>query len=121
MEIFKVFSFEAAHRLPNVPAGHKCSQLHGHLFQVEIRIRGPVNEELGWVQDFADIHGAFQPVLSQLDHTCLNEFAGLENPTSENLARWIWKRLSPSLPLLYEITVYENITSGCVYRGEGLR
>src|SRR6266545_28157 len=97
MEVFKEFRFEAAHRLPNTPAEHKCSRLHGHSFKVEVHIRGPVAPNAGWVMDFADIKHAFQPLHDELDHNYLNEIEGLKNPTSENLARWIWERLAPSL------------------------
>ncbi|HEX6779115.1 MAG TPA: 6-carboxytetrahydropterin synthase QueD, partial [Ktedonobacterales bacterium] len=90
MEIFKEFTFEAAHRLPNVPPGHKCARLHGHSFRVEVHVRGPVDPETGWVMDFGDIKETFQPYYDQLDHNYLNEIAGLSNPTSEHLARWIW-------------------------------
>lgn len=117
MEVFKVFTIEAAHRLPNVPAGHKCGRLHGHSFRVEVHVRGPVGRDTGWVMDFADVKRAFEPLFEQLDHNYLNEIEGLENPTSENLARWIWERLSPALPLS-KITVSETCTSGCVYEGE---
>jgi len=119
MEIFKEFRFEAAHRLPNVPEGHKCSRLHGHSFKVVIRVCGPVNEPEGWVQDFGDIKAAFQPLLDHLDHNYLNEIQGLKNPTSENIAVWIWKRLELSLPLLHEVEVRETCTTGCSYRGDG--
>jgi 6-pyruvoyltetrahydropterin/6-carboxytetrahydropterin synthase len=118
VEIFKVFTFEAAHRLPNVPAGHKCARLHGHSFRVEIHVSGPVDPVTGWVMDFADIKEAFRPILSRLDHYYLNDIEGLENPTSENIARWIWQQLKPSLPLLHRVVVHETCTSGCVYRGE---
>lgn len=118
MEIFKVFSIEAAHRLPNVPPGHKCARLHGHSFEVVIHVRGPVGVETGWIMDFAAIKEAFKPLHAQLDHHYLNEVEGLENPTSEHLARWIWQRLQPSLPLLSQVVVKETCTSGCVYQGE---
>jgi 6-pyruvoyltetrahydropterin/6-carboxytetrahydropterin synthase len=117
MEIFKEFTIEAAHRLPNVPPGHKCARLHGHSFRIEIHVRGPVGSDSGWVIDFADIKAAFQPLNDQLDHRFLNEIEGLENPTSENLAVWLWDRLRPSLPLLSSVVVRETCTSGCVYRG----
>lgn len=117
MEIFKEFSFEAAHRLPQVPPGHKCARLHGHSFRVEIHVRGPVGETSGWIMDFADIKAAFAPTLARLDHYYLNEIPGLENPTSENLARWIWDELRPRLPELCRIVVKETCTSGCSYRG----
>ena len=118
MEIFKEFTFEAAHRLPNVPSGHKCSRLHGHSFNVSLHVVGPVGADSGWVCDFADLSSAMQPVLHQLDHYYLNEIEGLENPTSEVLARWIWDRLRPAMPDLSQIVVRETCTSGCVYRGE---
>lgn len=118
MEICKTFDFEAAHRLPNVPAGHKCARLHGHSFRVTVHVTGPVGEQTGWVMDFADIKSAFDPIERQLDHYYLNEIEGLENPTSENLARWIWKRLKPSLPMMCKLVVHETCTSKCIYRGE---
>lgn len=116
MEIFKEFGFEAAHRLPMTPEGHKCSRLHGHSFRVEIHVEGPVDQASGWVMDFADIGEAFAPLRERLDHYYLNEIEGLENPTSENLARWIWDRLPASLPLS-AVVVRETCTSGCIYRG----
>jgi len=118
MKIYKEFTFEAAHRLPNVPEDHKCRRLHGHSFLVRIFVEGPVGEESGWVVDFADISGAFKPIWAQLDHYYLNDIEGLENPTSENLARWIWRRLKPALPQLSEIEIRETCTSGCRYQGE---
>lgn len=118
MDIYKEFSIEAAHRLPHVPDGHKCSRLHGHSFQIAIHVSGPVDAHHGWVMDFADIKHAFKPVWEQLDHHYLNEIPGLDNPTSENLARWIWRHLKPALPLLSKIVVKETCTSGCVYTGD---
>ncbi len=118
MDIFKVFRVDAAHRLPNVPAGHKCAQMHGHSFRIEIQIRGPVDSVRGWVMDFAEVGQAFQSLYEQLDHSCLNEIEGLENPTSENIARWIWKRLHPALPMLRKIIVQESPECGVIYRGE---
>ena len=118
MEIFKEFSFEAAHRLPNVPTDHKCARLHGHSFCVSIHVEGNVDPSVGWVVDFADIKRAFKPYYDQLDHYYLNEIDGLENPTSEVLARWIWERVDPALSGLSQVTVRETCTSGCIYRGE---
>lgn len=118
MEISKKFFIEAAHQLPNVPEGHKCRRLHGHSFRVEIVVSGPVGEQTGWVMDFADISAAFKPLYAQLDHYFLNDIEGLENPTSENLAKWIWLRLKPALPLLSEIKVSETCTAACSYKGE---
>lgn len=119
MEIYKVFTVEAAHRLPNVPPDHKCGRLHGHSFKIEIHLNGDVGDETGWVQDFADIKRVFEPFFKQLDHHYLNEVDGLENPTSENFARWIWNRIQPQLPLLSKVIVNETCTCGCIYRGEG--
>ncbi|HYH83584.1 MAG TPA: 6-carboxytetrahydropterin synthase QueD [Longimicrobium sp.] len=118
MEIFKEFGFEAAHRLPNVPPGHKCARLHGHSFRVEVHVRGELDPHLGWVMDFADLKAAVKPVLDELDHYYLNDIPGLENPTSEVLARWLWARLRPDLPFLARIVVRETCTSGCTYQGE---
>jgi 6-pyruvoyltetrahydropterin/6-carboxytetrahydropterin synthase len=118
VEIFKEFSIEAAHRLPHVPDGHKCSRLHGHSFHIALYVEGPLDARLGWVLDFADIKAAFKPVFDRLDHRYLNEVPGLDNPTSENLARWIWRELKPALPLLSRIVVRETCTSGCDYRGD---
>jgi len=118
MEIFREFGFEAAHRLPNVPPGHKCARLHGHSFRVELHARGVVAAESGWVMDFARIKEAFAPLHERLDHHYLNEIEGLENPTSENLARWIWRRLRPALPELSAIVVRETCATGCIYRGD---
>jgi 6-pyruvoyltetrahydropterin/6-carboxytetrahydropterin synthase len=117
MELRKTFQFEAAHLLPHLPQDHKCSRLHGHSFSVEIVVEGPCDPALGWVMDYADISKAFRPLWEQLDHYYLNEVEGLENPTSENIAIWIWKHLSPKLLLLTEVVVAETCTARCVYRG----
>jgi 6-pyruvoyltetrahydropterin/6-carboxytetrahydropterin synthase len=118
VELTKEFRFEAAHSLPNVPKGHKCARLHGHSFRVEITVRGPVDAKTGWLMDFGELKSLFKPLEEQLDHRFLNEIDGLENSTSENIARWIWEKLKPKLPVLWQITVHETCTSKCVYRGE---
>ena len=118
MEIFKEFRIEAAHRLPNVPAGHKCARLHGHSFVIGVHVAGPVGADSGWVMDFADVSAAMAPLHEALDHRYLNEVEGLDNPTSENLARWVWRRLAPRLPGLARIVVHETCPSGCEYRGD---
>ncbi len=117
MSVFRRFGFEAAHRLPNVAEGHKCARLHGHSFRVTVEVGGPVGERSGWVLDFADVDAAVAPVRDQLDHRYLNEVEGLENPTSEVLAAWIWVRLVDALPGLLEVVVQETCTGGCRYRG----
>lgn len=118
MEIWKEFTFEAAHLLPHVPDGHKCKRLHGHSFRVRVYVQGEVDSGLGWVVDFADIADTFEPLRRRLDHYYLNEIEGLENPTSEVLARWIWRHLKPTLPMLNKLEVSETCTSGCTYRGD---
>uniref|UniRef100_UPI00389AB3FC 6-carboxytetrahydropterin synthase QueD n=1 Tax=Sphaerimonospora thailandensis TaxID=795644 RepID=UPI00389AB3FC len=117
MEIFREFTFEAAHRLPNVSPGHKCARLHGHSYRVEVHVKGEIDSSTGWLMDFAELKAAFKPLEEQLDHYYLNEIPGLENPTSEVLAKWIWDRLRDVLPLS-AVAVRETCTSGCVYRGE---
>lgn len=116
MEIFTEFSFEAAHDLPLTPEGHKCRRLHGHSFRVRLYVSGEIDPETGWIMDFADIQAAFEPLWRQLDHHYLNDIAGLENPTSENIAKWIWRRLKPDLPGLSAVELFETCTAGCVYR-----
>jgi 6-pyruvoyltetrahydropterin/6-carboxytetrahydropterin synthase len=118
VSLTKVFRFEAAHRLPRVPEGHQCARMHGHGFLLEIEVEGPVDPAMGWVMDFADLTAAVKPVLAQLDHSMLNDVDGLENPTSENLVRWIWDRLQPGLPLLTRVGIAETCTARCDYRGE---
>jgi 6-pyruvoyltetrahydropterin/6-carboxytetrahydropterin synthase len=117
MEIFKEFVFEAAHRLPHVPEGHKCARLHGHSFTAQIHVSGEIDPLTGWVLDFADIKTAFAPYYDVLDHHYLNEIKGLENPTSENIAVWIWSKMAPLLPGLSKIVVKETCTTGAVYQG----
>ena len=117
VRLSRAFRFEAAHRLPNVPAGHKCGRLHGHSFRVELVCEGEVDPHLGWLVDFAEIKRAFDPLLMSLDHHYLNESEGLGNPTAENIARWIWNRLKPSLPSLAQVNVAETCSSRCEYRG----
>lgn len=116
-EIRWEFTFEAAHRLPNVPSDHKCSRLHGHSYMARVYVAGPIDPNAGWIIDFANIKDACKPVIARLDHYYLNEIPGLENPTSERLAVWIWRELEASLPLMSAIEVSETCTSGCVYRG----
>lgn len=118
VRLVKTFDFEAAHWLPSFPEGHKCRRLHGHSFRVDVAVAGEVPADRGYLVDYGEIKAAIAPVRETLDHYCLNEIDGLENPTSEMLARWIWLRLKPALPMLEEITVHETCTSKCVYRGE---
>ena len=116
-ELTHTFRFEAAHHLPNVPADHKCRRLHGHSFTCDVVVRGDLDEQMGWLVDYGDIKAAVAPLRSQLDHYYLHEVEGLENPTSENIAAWIWDRLLPAMPLLYSVTVRETCNNACTYFG----
>ena len=119
VELVKDFRFEAAHFLPNVPAGHKCLRMHGHSFRGEVAVRGEIDPRLGWVVDFADLKRAVDPIVARLDHYLLNEIEGLENPTSERIAIWIWNQLAPSIANLFRVTIEETCTSRCHYYGPG--
>ena len=117
MDIFRLFHLQCARRLPAVPESHPCARLHGHSFKVELTVSGDIDPVLGWVLDFADIEAVWQPIHAALDHRCLNDIGGLDNPTSENLAVWLWRQLKPALPGLSAVTVMETHDSGCTYRG----
>jgi len=117
-QLVRDYQFEAAHRLPAVPLTHPCSRLHGHSYRITVTIVGPVDPDLGWVIDFSDVDRHVQPLIDQLDHQLLNEIPGLENPTSELLAGWLWRKLKPQLGLLEEISVSETRSSRCTYRGD---
>jgi 6-pyruvoyltetrahydropterin/6-carboxytetrahydropterin synthase len=118
VRLFKTFRFEAAHELPTFPEGHKCRRLHGHSFRFDVVVEGEVDPAKGYLIDYGDIKKAAEPIVRRLDHYYLNEIEGLENPTSENLAHWLYQELKPALPLLSEIIVHETCTSRCEYRGE---
>lgn len=124
MELYKRFRFEAAHWLPNFPEGHKCRRLHGHSFEVEVVVAGPVHPHTGVVLDFGDLKQVAGPLIDRLDHHCLNHLGEawgdplLQNPTSENMARWFWRELVGHLPGLVAIEVQETCTSRCIYRGD---
>jgi 6-pyruvoyltetrahydropterin/6-carboxytetrahydropterin synthase len=117
VRLSKSFGFEAAHWLPCFPEGHKCRRMHGHSFRVDVIVEGELDPSVGYLIDFADIKRATEPIERELDHRCLNEIGGLENPTSEMVAAWIWARLKPALPMLSEIVVHETCTSTCHFRG----
>ncbi len=117
VRLSKQFKFEAAHDLPTFPPGHKCRRLHGHSFRFDVVVEGEVDPALGYLVDYGQIKTAAGPLVARLDHYYLNDVAGLENPTSENLARWIYDQLKPALPLLAAVVVYETCTSTCEYRG----
>src|SRR5262249_48801895 len=114
----KDFTFEAAQTLPKAPENHKCRRVHGHSFKVEVSIEGEVDPTVGWVYDHANISAAMEPLLKMLDHTCLNDFEGLENPTIENIAEWFWKKLESQCPGLCEIVVPDTPTARFSYRAK---
>ncbi len=116
MRITKQFTFDAAHWLPKVSSAHKCRRLHGHTYHVELGLEGDLDPQMGWVVDYGEIKEAFNPLLEELDHQCLNELEGLENPTAENLAIWIFRRLKPGLPLLADVMVRETPSTSAIYR-----
>ncbi|HOW68858.1 MAG TPA: 6-carboxytetrahydropterin synthase QueD [Candidatus Paceibacterota bacterium] len=118
VELRKTIQFESAHLLPHLPPHHKCRRLHGHSFQAEIVVAGECDPQLGWLMDYAEISRMVKPCWEKLDHHYLNEIKGLENPTSENIAKWLWEHLKPSMPMLTEIVVAETCTARCVYCGE---
>lgn len=117
MEIFREFTFDAAHRLGNLPDGHKCARLHGHTYRLTVHLDGPIDPDMGWVVDFAEIKRITNDVIAPLDHHYLNDVEGLQQPTTEHIAIWIWDRLKPQLPLLNKIVLWENANSGCTYAG----
>jgi len=117
VRLSKTFHFEAAHDLPTFPEGHKCRRLHGHSFRFDVIVEGEVDPARGYLIDYGDIKKAAEPIVKQLDHYYLNEIEGLHNPTSENLAKWLWEKLKPLLPHLTEIVVFETCTSRCEFRG----
>ena len=118
VRLTKDFTFEAAQTLPNVPPGHKCGKMHGHSFKIEISVEGETDPVTGWLYDHARISRAMDPLLEKLDHSYLNEIEGLENPTIENMCRWLWERLDPLLPGLSEIVLHETPSARCSYRGK---
>lgn len=119
IHLTKRFSFEAAHWLPTFPEGHKCRRLHGHSFHVDVEVAGQVAPDKGYLIDYGQIKQAFVPVKDKLDHYLLNDIEGLDNPTAEMLAKWIYDRLKPNLPLLVAVQVHETCTTAARYTGSG--
>ncbi|MCI0598698.1 MAG: 6-carboxytetrahydropterin synthase QueD [Beijerinckiaceae bacterium] len=117
MRISQAFRFDAAHLLPNVAEEHRCRRLHGHSYRVELRLEGPLDPITGFVADFLAIEAAYKPLLEQLDHYYLNDIKGLENPTAENIAVWIWDRMKPGLPQLASVVVCETEDCWAEYTG----
>ncbi|NNF33410.1 MAG: 6-carboxytetrahydropterin synthase QueD [Saprospiraceae bacterium] len=118
MQIFKTFTFDSAHFLPNVPDGHKCKNIHGHTYHLKVIIEGKLEDRLQWVMDFADLKKVIKPIIDTVDHQLLNEIPGLENPTCERIGVWIWDQIKPQIPQLKRIELHETPTSGMIYEGE---
>ena len=117
VELVKEYRFEAAHSLPRVAKGHKCSRVHGHSYKVEIEVRGPVDEATGWLIDFDVIDHSWAELHARFDHRNLNDVPGLENSTCENIAVYVWRALRPTVPQLSAVTIWETSDSKCTYRG----
>jgi 6-pyruvoyltetrahydropterin/6-carboxytetrahydropterin synthase len=117
MEVFRQFTFDSAHKLNHLPDGHKCARVHGHTYRLKVFAEGPIDPKIGWIVDFAQIKVVTQSVLAHLDHHMLNDIPGLEQPTTEHIAIWIWDHLKPELPELNRIELWENANSGCTYTG----
>ncbi len=118
VRLVKEYRFEAAHRLTRVSDEHPCGRMHGHSYRVELALEGPVDPKVGWLIDFGEIDAAWQPVKKKLDHGMLNDLPGLDNPTSENLTRWIWDELAETLPMLRRVTLWETSDARCEYEGD---
>jgi 6-pyruvoyltetrahydropterin/6-carboxytetrahydropterin synthase len=118
MQIFKQFTFDSAHFLPHVPDGHKCKEIHGHTYRLTVSVEGELEEKLEWVMDFAEIKNVIDPIIKSIDHKLLNNISGLENPTCEIIAVWLWNKIKPKVPLLTRIELHETPTSGAVYEGK---
>ncbi|NML21091.1 6-carboxytetrahydropterin synthase QueD [Pseudoflavitalea sp. G-6-1-2] len=118
MLIYKEFTFDSAHFLPNVPDGHKCKEMHGHTYRLRVWIEGQPDPHLGWVMDFAVLKKIIKPVVTALDHKCLNNIPGLQNPTCELIAVWIWDQLKPQIAQMIKLELHETPTSGVVYEGK---
>jgi 6-pyruvoyltetrahydropterin/6-carboxytetrahydropterin synthase len=118
MTIFKEFTFDSAHYLPNVPEWHKCRGIHGHTYRLVVVLEGPLDAELGWVADFGHVKNIVSETVDVIDHKLLNEIPGLQNPTCELLAVWIWNKIKVDLPQLKRIELHETPTSGVVYEGD---
>lgn len=112
------FRFEASHCLTHLAEDHPCHDLHGHSYNLEVAVTGEIDPESGFVVDYADIKRAVQPLLERLDHKHLNDIEGLEKPTTELIARWLWQKIIPVLPQLSLIAIQETPSTRCEYRGE---
>lgn len=118
MKLKQHFQIESARFLPHLASDHPCSRLHGHSFKIILSITGPVIPPKQWVMDYHEINLIVLPILKLIDHRVLNEVEGLENPTSEVLARWIYDKVKEKIPLLTSVNISETPTTECIYSGE---
>ena len=118
MIVYKKFHIESARSLPNLPDEHPCSQVHGHSFEIILKVSGELNEKTGFIIDFQEIEDSFDPIRKLLDHAFLNNIKGLENPTSENMCLYIWENIKPFLPSIIEVEIKETSATGCRYKGD---
>lgn len=118
VRLSKEFRFEASHRLSHLPPDHPCYRLHGHSYKIEVEVYGPVNEQTGFLIDYADLKAVVDPVINELDHRHLNDIDGLPLPSSEHIARWLWEKIRPNLSIISRISVFETATTRCDYTGE---
>lgn len=116
-ELKQHFQIESARFLPKLPKTHPCSQVHGHSFKIVLTLLGDLNPEIGWVMDYHEITKIMTPLLAQLDHKLLNEVPGLENPTSELLAKWLFEKVGAQIPLLKQVSIMETPSTECSYPG----
>lgn len=117
MTIFRIFTFDSAHFLPNVPKQHKCRNTHGHTYKLTVFLSGSPDGDFGWIMDFSELKSKVNNILSAVDHKLLNEVNGLHNPTCENLAIWLWDKIKTDIPELDKIELCETPQSGVIYCG----
>lgn len=114
-ELKQHFHIESARFLPNLPKSHPCSNMHGHSFKIVLSLVGDLDPKIGWVMDYHEISQVMTPLLKQLDHKILNEVPGLENPTSELLAKWIYEKVQNTIPMLKNVSIMETTSTECTY------
>lgn len=114
-ELKQHFQIESARFLPRLPASHPCSRMHGHSFKIVLTLVGDLDPALGWVMDYHQIDQEMKPLLAQLDHRILNEVPGLENPTSELLAKWIYDQAKAKIKILASVSILETPSTECRY------
>lgn len=115
VELRQHFQIESARFLPNLPESHPCKRLHGHSFRITLRLQGSLDAKIGWLKDYHEIKKIVAPILAELDHRVLNEVPGLENPTSEKIAIYLFNKLNPLIEELVQIQISETMDTECSY------